>query len=222
MRPALLFETRRFMVIDKPAGLAVHPGPNTAYSLEQYLPELVLPRRPVPIAVHRLDRDTSGCLLLARDAAANRRLSADFAEGRMEKIYRAILRNPPTGDAGKVDAPLAKISSAADGWRMQVSPDGKAAHTGWRVLARSSDLALAEFRPTTGRTHQLRVHATLLAPGCTILGDPVYGQRHATGMMLHAWQLSVTDYWAEGGDSRITAEAPCPDRFSALGLGWSA
>ncbi len=215
--PAILLEARRFLVIDKPAGLAVHPGLRTTDSLEMLLPALVPPRRPAPVPVHRLDRDTSGCLLLARDRAALRALGAAFAGRAVRKSYHAIIENPPEAEAGRVDAPLTKRSSRTTGWRMVADPAGKPATTDWEVLARDGALALVQFVPATGRTHQLRVHATLLGPGCAILGDPVYGRPHRLGMMLHASALDLPDPWAEPPD-RKTARAPCPDRFKAIGF----
>lgn len=215
--PAILLETRRFWVIDKPAGLAVHPGPRTADSLEALLPSLVPKNRPAPRAVHRLDRDTSGCLLVARDAAALRALSAAFAEGRIAKTYHAIIGNPPAGDSGVIKTPLRKQSSRAAGWRMVADAGGSPAVTHWAILARAQEHALVAFRPETGRTHQLRVHATLLDHGCAIVGDPVYGVPHPLGMMLHASVLTVPDPWADPPESR-TARAPGPSRFAVMGF----
>ncbi len=207
--PPILLQTTRFLVINKPAGLATHPGPKTPHSLEQLLP-LYAPGRPAPQPAHRLDRDTSGCLLLAKTRPALRKLATAFAEGRVEKLYWAILENPPQAASGRIDAPLAKISSAAAGWRMVASRGGKPARTRWEILERRGALALVAFRPETGRTHQIRVHATLLAPGTAIVGDPVYGTPHPAGMMLHARSITFPD--PETGEPRHT-EAPCPPRF---------
>lgn len=217
--PAILLQARRFLVIDKPAGIAVHPGPQTPDSLDDLLPLLAPPNRPAPMPVHRLDRDTSGCLLLARDRAALRALSAAFADGQVTKAYHAIITNPPAASAGMIDAPLAKRSSQSAGWRMVADRKGKPATTAWTILARHENHALVRFAPKTGRTHQLRVHATLLAPGCAIVGDPVYGSAHPLGMMLHATELSVPDPW-ESPPNRKTARAPCPSRFHHFGLSW--
>jgi tRNA pseudouridine32 synthase / 23S rRNA pseudouridine746 synthase len=213
--PPILLETARFLVIDKPAGLATHPGPKTPHSLEALLPGYA-PGRPAPQAVHRLDRDTSGCLLLAKTRASLRALSVAFVEGQVEKLYWAVLENPPEADSGRIEAPLAKISSAAEGWRMVPAPGGKPARTAWDIVERRGPLALAAFRPETGRTHQIRVHATLLAPGTAIVGDPVYGTAHPAGMMLHARRISFADPTPE---MQNAVEAPCPDRFAALGFG---
>jgi tRNA pseudouridine32 synthase/23S rRNA pseudouridine746 synthase len=212
---AVLREAKRWLVIDKPAGLAVHPGPRTPDSLEDRLPALA-PGRPAPTPVHRLDRDTSGCLLLARDRAAHRRLAALFAAGAVTKTYVAIVRTPPVVDTGIVDAPLAKLSSRQTGWRMRPSAAGRPASTGWRVLARQPESALIEFRPLTGRTHQIRVHSTLLAPGCAIVGDAVYGLEDPLGMMLHARTLGFPDPWQD--EARATTVAHWPRRFADWGF----
>lgn len=212
--PPLLAEGRSWFVIDKPAGLAVHPGPRTPMSLEALLPAYA-PNRPVPQAVHRLDRDTSGCLLVARRASALRRLAGAFERGEVGKLYWAIVDNPPAADAGRVAAPLLKRSTAEAGWRMVADPAGKPAATAWEVLARHEGRALVAFRPETGRTHQIRVHATLMAPGAALHGDPVYGRPSADGMMLHARALAFANP-DDGGEVAVTA--PFPARFVALGF----
>ncbi len=192
------------LVLDKPAGLAVHPGPRTPDSLEALLPDLALrlgQRRPL-VLMHRLDRDTSGCLLLARRPAGVRRLSRLFETRQVEKLYWAILDRLPAQDSGTIEAPLAKISSAEAGWRMVVSKGGKPATTHWQVLDRAA--RLVAFRPLTGRTHQIRVHATCL--GSAITGDPVYGEAGDTAMRLHARALALPR--ADG--SRLAVEAPLP------------
>ena len=194
---AILLETRDVVFINKPAGLAVHPGPKTPHSLEDYLPALGSGGF-VPVAAHRLDRDTSGCLAIARSRRGAKWLGAAFSERQAEKIYWAILSRLPAQTEGKVVAALAKVSSAAAGWRMQVPGGGPAVHgkarpaiTHWRVL--DPALRLVEFRPETGRTHQIRVHAAHI--GCPIAGDPVYGdgsRDSGVPMRLHARSLALT------------------------------
>lgn len=197
------------LVLDKPAGLAVHPGPRTPFSLEALLPGLArrLGQRPLPLPLHRLDRDTSGCLLLARRKSAAARLSRLFEAGQIEKRYWAVLDHLPEEDSGRVDVPLTKVSSAAAGWRMVASPAGKPAQTLWRVLDRTA--GLVEFRPLTGRTHQIRVHATCI--GGAIAGDPVYGSSQGP-LRLHARQLSIPK--ADG--TRLVVEAPLPVGWPGL------
>lgn len=208
--PPLLARGPDWLVIDKPAGLAVHAGPRTRDCLEARLAAAGERARPV----HRLDRDTSGCLLLGARPASVRRLQAAFAERRVQKLYWAVVAHPPRDDAGRVEAPLGKVSSREKGWRMVVDAAGKPAATLWEVLAREGELALIAFRPETGRTHQLRVHATLLAEGSHILGDPVYGRAAPGGLMLHARGLAFPS--ANGRKEEVTA--PLPERFRALGF----
>lgn len=213
-QPPILLEGRTWFVIDKPAGLAVHRGPRTVRSLEDLLPGYAA-GRPAPQAVHRLDRDTSGCLLIARRPSALRRLAAAFAAGAVNKLYWAIVRNPPAHDSGLVSAPLQKRSTAETGWRMWADDRGKPAQTFWDVLERKGEDALVAFRPQTGRTHQIRVHATLLAPHAAIVGDPIYGQPDGRGMMLHARSIGFND--PDTGAATM-ATAPCPDRFRQWGF----
>lgn len=199
------------MIIDKPAGLAVHPGPNTPDSLEDHLPALANGSF-MPVATHRLDRDTSGCLAVARTRRGVKWLSAAFEERKAEKVYWAILSSLPATAEGFVDAPLKKVSTAETGWRMVVRRDGKPARTHWRVLDAAT--RLVEFRPETGRTHQIRVHA-LAGLGHALVGDPVYGNgKGAKRTMLHAAALTVP----REGKPPIEAQSPLPPDFHALGF----
>lgn len=167
---SILFQSDAALVVDKPAGLPVSraAGP----SLEAMLPGLRMGRRHVPQPVHRLDQDTAGCLVLGRTKPAMAELGGHFAAGRARKTYWAVLRGALRGQ-GVIDAPLRKISTARDGWRMVVDPAGAAAVTEWRTLGHADGLSWVEFRPRTGRTHQLRVHAAHL--GHPIAGDARYG-----------------------------------------------
>lgn len=205
-----LYRDTHLIVLDKPAGLAVHPGPRTPDSLEQQLWQLRFGNRGDPQPVHRLDRDTSGCLVLGRHPKAVKRLGALFAAAAVDKRYWAIVEGAPADDVGLIEAALAKISSAADGWRMVVDPGGKAAATEWRVLERGAR-SLIEFRPRTGRTHQVRVHAAAL--GCVIIGDPVYGKPGGP-MRLHARSVGIP--YADGAPP-IVVEAPVPADWPPVG-----
>ena len=209
----VLFLDGEALVIDKSAGLPVDPPRDKSLSLENHLASLTFGFHRWPQAVHRLDRDTSGCLLLSRNPKAHARLQQAFEQGRVEKRYLAILDGVPDGGEGTIDLPLAKVSTRERGWRMTGDAKGKAASSDWRVVATQGALSLVEFRPATGRTHQIRVHA-LEGLGCAVLGDPTYGSAHPAGMMLHAASLSVP----RDGKEPVAAEAPWPDRFREAGF----
>lgn len=171
MEIPILFQDARFVVLNKPAGLKVHPGPGGGPSVEDAFPALSR-RKDGPWLAHRLDADTAGCLLVALRKAALLAAQEAFAAGRAEKTYWAAVRGTPPGERGTIEAPLLKRSTGR-AWRMVADPAGQPAVTEWRVLGRAEGLAWLELRPRTGRTHQVRVHCAAL--GCPILGDPVYG-----------------------------------------------
>jgi tRNA pseudouridine32 synthase/23S rRNA pseudouridine746 synthase len=203
----ILFIDGEAIVIDKPAGLPVDPPRDGSLSLENHLEALRLGFRRWPTAVHRLDRDTSGCLLLARNPKSAVRFGRTFEAGEVEKRYLAVLDGVIEGE-GVVELALSKRSTAAAGWRMVVDSKGKSARTGWRALEAREGRTLVEFRPETGRTHQIRVHAAT-GLGAAVVGDPVYGAAAKEGMLLHAASLTVP----RPGKDPITAEAPMPERF---------
>ena len=201
------------IVIDKPAGLAVHPGARTRESLEDYLHHLRFGFQRLPLPVHRLDRDTSGCLLLARNPKAHKAFQRAFEEKRVGKTYVAILDRVPDAETGTVDMALGKVSTAEEGWRMVPDEKGKAAVTHWRVVAVRDGRAAVVFTPETGRTHQIRVHAAS-GIGIPIVGDPVYGLGQGP-MLLHALSLRVE----RGAKPPIEATAPLPPTFVNAGYG---
>ena len=201
------------IVIDKPAGLAVHPGARTRESLEDYLHHLRFGFRRLPQPVHRLDRDTSGCLLLARNPKAHKAFQRAFEEKRVEKAYVAVLDGVPEAESGTVDMALGKVSTAAEGWRMVPDATGKHAVTHWRVVTVLDGRALVLFTPETGRTHQIRIHAAS-GIGVAIAGDPVYG-RGRGAMRLHALSLKVQ----RTNKPPVEATAPLPPTFVQAGFG---
>lgn len=210
----VLFLDGEALVIDKPEGLPVDPPRDGSLSLENHLDSLRFGFKRWPLAVHRLDRDTSGCLLLARNPKAHGRFTRAFEGRAVAKQYLAILDGVPEADGGTIDLPLAKISTAERGWRMVGDAKGKPSVSHWEKLAVEGGRALLRFRPETGRTHQLRVHA-LEGLGFPILGDPVYGNggtRDRT--LLHAERLVVE----RDVKPPVIAEAPFPARFAALGF----
>jgi tRNA pseudouridine32 synthase / 23S rRNA pseudouridine746 synthase len=172
MRPAILFQDQRFVVLDKPAGLPVHPGPSGGRSVEDWFATLSR-RKEGPWLAHRLDADTAGCLLIALRRAALLAAQASFASGAVRKIYWAVVQGEVRGDHGTIAAPLRRVSSPR-GWHMIVDGrTGQPATTDWQVLGRTDGLTWLELRPRTGRTHQVRVHCTTL--GTPIAGDDRYG-----------------------------------------------
>lgn len=201
------------IVIDKPAGLAVHPGARTRESLEDYLHHLRFGFRRLPLPVHRLDRDTSGCLLLARNPKAHKAFQRAFEDKKVEKTYVAVLDGVPAAESGTVDMALGKVSTAADGWRMVPDEGGKHAVTHWRVATVKDGRAVVVFSPETGRTHQIRVHAAS-GIGIPISGDPVYGLGKGP-MLLHALSLKVD----RGAKPPVVATAPLPPTFVSAGFG---
>jgi tRNA pseudouridine32 synthase/23S rRNA pseudouridine746 synthase len=214
MTIAILFEDAEALVIDKPGGLPLDRPRAGGLSLDDRLDELRLGFQRPPAPVHRLDQDTSGCLLLARNPKALKRFSAAFEARLVEKRYLGVLAGPIAGDEGTVALALSKISSVEKGWRMIPAKKGKPAITHWRKLAEHGGLTLVEFRPETGRTHQIRVHAAS-GVGVALLGDAVYGlAQGAKRTMLHAAGLTVP----REGKEPIVAQAPLPADFAALGF----
>jgi tRNA pseudouridine32 synthase/23S rRNA pseudouridine746 synthase len=195
----ILFQDQRFVVLNKPAGLPVHSGPRGGASVEDGFAQLSR-RRDGPWLAHRLDADTSGCLVVALRRAALHEAQAEFAAGRAEKVYWAVVTGHPGATSGVVSAPLIRRSDAS-GWRMVIDPAGQRAITDWVLLGHADGMSWLELRPHTGRTHQIRVHCARL--GCPILGDPVYG---AGSCILHLLARSITLRL----DPVLSAEAPVP------------
>ena len=210
----ILFEDGEALVIDKPGGLPIERPRAGGPSLEDYLDDLRLGFQRDPVPVHRIDTDTSGCLLLARYPKALKRFARAFEERAVGKRYLGILAGVPQDSEGAIELSLSKISSAEKGWRMIPAKKGKPSITHWRIIGESGGRALVEFKPETGRTHQIRVHAAS-GIGIPLLGDPVYGEgTGARRTMLHAAALEVP----REGKPPIVAEAPMPADFAALGF----
>jgi tRNA pseudouridine32 synthase/23S rRNA pseudouridine746 synthase len=212
--PAILYEDGEALVIDKPAGLPLDPPRAGGPSLEDHLETLRLNFQRPPFPVHRLDRDTSGCLLLARNPKALKRFAAAFEARTVGKVYLGIVDGLVPQAEGTIELALSKVSTAKDGWRMIPARKGKPAITHWRRVAEHEGRTLVEFRPETGRTHQIRVHAAS-GLGAALLGDPIYGSGSgAPRTMLHAAALTVP----REGKPAIVASAPFPADFRAAGF----
>lgn len=210
----VLFIDGEAIVIDKPAGLPVDRPRDGSFSVEDALGDLTFGFQRLPAPVHRIDRDTSGCLLLARNPKAHKRFQQAFEAGLVQKRYLAVVDGIPADSSGSVDMPLAKTSTAAQGWRMVGDPKGKAARTNWKKLAERDGRSLIAFFPENGRTHQLRVHAAS-GMGMPITGDPVYGTAMpGVAMLLHAAGLVVP----RTGKPRIECFSTLPERFLTVGF----
>lgn len=216
-------ENAQFIVLNKPTGIAVQGGSGIRDSVDARLYSLIKDGER-PKLVHRLDRDTSGCLLLARtrkDAAALMKL---FATRNVEKIYWALVVGVPQPYTGIIDAPLAKEMSGDEKERMHISDEGKHARTEYKMLEKlSTTLSLVELKPHTGRTHQLRAHMASI--GCPIVGDIKYGGEKSLvvgegisqKLHLHARRLVISE-----GTYKLDITAPLPkhiqETFDSLGI----
>jgi tRNA pseudouridine32 synthase/23S rRNA pseudouridine746 synthase/23S rRNA pseudouridine1911/1915/1917 synthase len=199
----VLFRDNLVIVLNKPTGIPVHAGPKGGESLEDYFGELKFDYKETPKLAHRLDRDTSGCLVLGRNDRALRKLGQLFETGRVEKTYWAIVDDKPPADSGVIDLALKKVKMDK-GWSMRLAKKGEAelqtAVTEYKIIQNLKNGGyLVELKPKTGRTHQIRVH--LQALGCPIRGDWLYGpkpERPEAGnfptLHLHARQIILPLY----------------------------
>lgn len=205
----ILYEDDDVIVVNKPSGLLTHA--KGGLSDEPTVAEIIRPKTSFatytdrPGIVHRLDRDTSGLLIIAKNPESAAHLQRQFAERTAKKTYIAITDGKPKLNAAKIDLPIGRNPSAPSTFR--IDPNGKPAQTTYHVLTENDTRSLVELKPTTGRTHQLRVHlAHLNAP---ILGDRVYGKSSDCRMMLHAQKLEIT---LPSGERKVF-EAAVPDEF---------
>lgn len=218
LRRCVLYKDDEIIAINKPAGLAVQGGTGTLHHLDAMLDALKFDYDERPRLVHRLDKDTSGVLVLGRTARAASKLANAFKHRTAHKIYWALVVGCPMPREGVIDAPLSKRPGRL-GEKMDIDvEEGQDAVTHYRVLDRALDKASwLELEPMTGRTHQLRVHCQAL--GCPILGDGKYGGAEAflqgSGLSrklhLHARSLELP---REGG-KKLRIEAPIPDHIAA-------
>jgi tRNA pseudouridine32 synthase/23S rRNA pseudouridine746 synthase len=203
----ILFIDGEAIVLDKPAGLPVDPPKRGGDSLAARIDELKCGFKRPPTVMHRLDQDTSGCLLLARNPKARAAFQQAFEARAVEKYYLAVIGGEIDGEGGVIDLAVSKTSSADAGWRMVGDPGGQSAVTQWRKIRVRAGRTMVEFRPLTGRTHQIRVHARL-GFGSGIVGDRVYGIPGGA-MLLHASRLVVT----RAPKPPIDVTAPLPEHF---------
>jgi tRNA pseudouridine32 synthase/23S rRNA pseudouridine746 synthase len=224
----LLYRDALMLVIDKPAGMAVHRGPKGGESLEDHFDALRFGLPRAPALAHRLDRDTSGCLALGRHRKALAELGRLFKTGAIGKTYWAVVEGGPPAHAGRIELALGRMD-VTRGWWMKPDPTGQPAVTAWTVMGRSaaaagspaatSNLTWLALEPLTGRTHQLRVHCAAL--GWPIVGDAIYGEAPRTGgpgLQLHAREIVVPLY-RKREPIRVTAPVPphMVERLQACG-----
>jgi tRNA pseudouridine32 synthase / 23S rRNA pseudouridine746 synthase len=207
--PVVLYKDALMLVVDKPAGIPVHAGPGGGPNLERFFGGLRFGLPRPPALAHRLDRDTSGCLVLGRHTKALRKLGRLFSEGRVEKIYWAVVEGAPPSTEGRVELPLRK-ESRGTGWKMVPGEGGQHAVTEYRTLGAAGGLTWLELRPKTGRTHQIRVHCASL--GCPVLGDAAYGATRTAPPHLHSRAIVVPLY---PNRDAIRVEAPPPAHMLA-------
>jgi tRNA pseudouridine32 synthase/23S rRNA pseudouridine746 synthase len=216
----LLYRDGLMLVIDKPAGIAVHRGPKGGESLEDHFGALRFGLPRAPALAHRLDRETSGCLVLGRHRKALAALGRMFKNGKIGKTYWAVVEGGPAAGEGRIDLPLGRLDESR-GWWMKPDADGQPAVTTWKVLGRSSGLSWLALEPLTGRTHQLRVHCA--AMGWPILGDPIYGnapRARGPGLQLHSREI-VVPISKNRDPVRVTASVPPHMRDQLIACGWN-
>lgn len=221
MLARLLYRDGLMLVIDKPAGMAVHRGPKGGESLEDHFGALRFGLPRAPALAHRLDRDTSGCLVLGRHRKALQQLGHLFKNGAIRKTYWALVEGIPDAHEGRIDLPLGR-RDASRGWWMKPDPRGQPAVTTWTVMGRGPGLTWLALEPLTGRTHQLRVHCA--AMGWPIAGDAIYGhapRAGGPGLQLHAREIVVPLY-KNKAPIRVEAPVPAHLRERILSCGWIA
>ena len=232
MAHRLLYRDGLMLIIDKPAGVAVHRGPKGGPSLEDAFPALQFGLPKPPALAHRLDRETSGCLVLGRHRKALANLSDLFRYGKVGKTYWAVVEGGPQEDEGRIDLALSKLDDNR-GWWMKTDPAGLPSSTLWKVMGRTGGLTWLSLEPLTGRTHQLRVHCA--AMGWPILGDDIYGNEASTRrarkeglpqtsggvrLHLHAREIAVPLY--KNRDAiKVTAPVPPHMHERLKACGWN-
>ena len=213
MNVPILFQDDYLLVINKPAGLVVNKAESVSETtLQDFVDtgfdwELAHDSEARNGIVHRLDKDTSGVMVIAKDAKSLEILSRQFEKRTVEKIYRAVVCGRMEHKKGEIVGAVGKDSS---GSKMAVTTSGKYARTDFKLLENKDDFAYLEAYPKTGRTHQIRVHLAKI--GHPVLGDPLYSNpaKDAPRMMLHAWRLTFTH---PKTNKSMTLTAPLPEDF---------
>jgi tRNA pseudouridine32 synthase/23S rRNA pseudouridine746 synthase len=219
MGSRLLHRDGLMLIINKPAGLAVHRGPGGGVSLEDWFDTLRFGLPRLPALAHRLDKETSGCLVLGRHRKALADLNLLFRHGKVSKTYWGVVEGGPQADEGRVDMPLGRLDDSR-GWWMKHDPNGLPSATTWKVLGRGDGFTWLELEPLTGRTHQLRVHC--MESGFPMLGDNIYGsapRQGGPGLHLHARAIAVPLY-KNRPPVRVSAPVPPHMKERLKACGW--
>lgn len=204
---SILYKDAGVIILNKPTGIAVHKTPKGDPCLEAHFQVLKFGLPRAPALAHRLDKMTSGCLVLGRDRGSLARLGKLFESGRISKRYIAIVSGIPPLTKGTVSKSIKRIDLGRGKWEFTCADDGQEAHSDYEVLARSETHSLLSLWPRTGRTHQLRLHCQAL--GCPIVGDMFYGGGDGA-LMLHAYQVMIP---SGSGQPRIECSAPFPEHM---------
>lgn len=215
----IIYQDSDIVIVNKPCGMVVHPAAGNedrtlVNALMYHVHDLSgIGGEMRPGIVHRLDKDTSGLILVAKNDSAHAALSEQFKQRTMEKHYRAVAFGNFKEDRGLIDAPIAR--HPVDRKKMAIVPDGKSSQTEWTVLSRLKGAAYLDVHLLTGRTHQIRVHMHSI--GHPLLGDRIYAPNiktsvHVPRLMLHAYSLAFTH---PSTGERLTFEAPLPEKFNA-------
>lgn len=213
----IIYEDSDLLVVAKPAGVVVHPGAGHTHNtlvnaLLAHCPALATDDTNRPGIVHRLDRDTSGLLIVAKTERTLEHLRAQFKQHRVQKRYLALVHGRPPTPYGIIEAPVGRDPRRRQ--RMAVIPGGRAARTAYQQLTTLGEYTLLCVTPETGRTHQIRVHLAWL--GIPVAGDRVYGRRREQVPMprqfLHAWQISFEHL----SGVQLSLEAPLPADLRAV------
>jgi len=217
LEAAILHEDERLLIIDKPSGLAVHGGSGIAYGVVEAL-RTMRPQCQFLDLAHRLDRDTSGCLVLAKRRSTLRAVHEAFRDGAVDKRYTALLHGAPGEQRRRVTRPLSAATGKGGERMMRVDPKGQRAETAFKRLAQYSDCALVEADLYTGRTHQIRVHAASI--GHPVAMDDRYGDaaadRRLRTLGLRRLFLHATSLAFDTPQGRVCVSAPLPESLTTV------
>jgi 23S rRNA pseudouridine1911/1915/1917 synthase len=220
----IVFESKDLMVINKPAGMVVHPAAGHSsgtlvHAALSHAPDMEgINGEQRPGVVHRLDKDTSGLIMIAKNDKAHRWLQNQFRDRKVRKVYLALVDGYPPTPTGRIEAPIGRDSAMRRRMAVVSANKGRESITEYLTLERLNDFTYLEAHPLTGRTHQIRIHMAFL--GCPIVGDTLYGHRHPTVPVkrhfLHAARLTVQ---LPGETEERTFEAPLPQELETA-LRW--